>query len=92
MYCVLTCRQDLKSLVYLKYCIKETIRLYPPVAGVGRVLSKATEIDGHAMPAHTPMLCMIYAVHHNPDVWEKPEVRIHSIRCVFCSPIIIIIL
>ena len=66
--------EDLKSLVYLKYCIKESLRLFPPVAGVGRTLAQPTEIDGRVMPKDTSVIAMIYAVHRNPDVWENPDV------------------
>ena len=66
--------EDLKSLVYLKNCIKESLRLFPPVPGVGRTLAQPTEIDGHQMAKGTPVAAMMYAVHRHPDVWENPDV------------------
>ena len=68
-------REDLKSLVHLKYCIKESLRLFPPVAGTGRVLSAPTEIDGRLIPEGTTVIAHIYGVHHHPDFWENPDVR-----------------
>ena len=41
---------------------------------MGRTLAQPTEIDGHMMPANTPVICCIYAIHRNPDVWENPDV------------------
>ena len=68
-------REDLKSLVHLKYCIKESLRLFPPVPRNGRVLSAPTEIDGRLIPEGTTVIGLIYGVHHHPDFWENPDVR-----------------
>ncbi len=68
-------REDLKSLEYLKYCIKESMRLFPPVAAIGRSLDKDTMVDGRLMPKGSPVYCHIHAVHRNPDVWENPKVE-----------------
>jgi len=67
-------REDLKSLSYLKCCIKESLRLFLPVSAMGRMLAQPTEIDGHMMPPNTPVVCCPYAIHRNPDVWENPDV------------------
>ena len=72
-------REDLKgSLEYLKYCIKESMRLFPPVPNTGRVLDKDTEICGYTMPKGTVVGSRIYTVHRHPDFWENPDVR----KCV----------
>jgi len=58
----------------MKLCIKESLRLCPPVPATGRVLAAAKEIDGRMMPEGTPVVGDIYGVHHHPDFWENPEV------------------
>ena len=67
---------DMKQLVHLKYCIKESLRLFPPVSVVGRVLDQDTNITGHVMPKGTSVTLFIYAVHRHPDFWENPDVII----------------
>ena len=81
---------DLKSLVHLKYCIKESLRLFPPVPASGRVLATATEIDGRVMPEGTTVLGQNYAVHHHPDFWENPDVRKQLLKCK-CKPIFFVL-
>ena len=65
----------MKGLVYLKYCIKESMRLFPPVCAIGRVLDQDTTITGYNMPKGTEVECIMYAIHRHPDFWENPEVR-----------------
>lgn len=76
-------RADLKSLEYLKYCIKESMRLFPPVSGNGRVLAEDMEIEGHMMPKGTALGTSIYTVHRHPDFWENPNVssKVTEGRC-----------
>ena len=77
---------DMKRLVHLKYCIKESLRLFPPVCAVGRVLDQDTDITGYGMPKGTSVVANIYAIHRHPDFWENPDVMLHMPRVVLkCS-------
>ena len=40
----------MNRLEYINLCIKESLRLYPPVFAVGRKMSKDVTFDGHVMP------------------------------------------
>ncbi|XP_053326238.1 cytochrome P450 4B1-like isoform X2 [Spea bombifrons] len=67
--------EDLGKIPYTTMCIKESLRLYPPVPGVARTLRKeVTFYDGRTVPAGTLIGLSIYSVHRNPSVWENPEV------------------
>ncbi len=64
---------DLRSLDYTRRVIQEALRLYPPVWALGRKCVKDTELGGHQIPAGTEVLYSIYAVHHDPKVYDNPE-------------------
>ncbi|XP_075395840.1 cytochrome P450 4A6-like isoform X1 [Tenrec ecaudatus] len=65
----------LSQMPYTTMCIKEALRIYPPVPSIGRVLSKPiTFPDGRSLPKGIRVSLNIYALHHNPKVWSNPEV------------------
>nr|XP_025848050.1 cytochrome P450 4A11-like [Vulpes vulpes] len=67
--------EHLDQMPYTTMCIKEALRLYPPVPGVGRELSKPiTFPDGRSLPKGFLVSLSFYALHHNPNVWPNPEV------------------
>ncbi|XP_013844289.1 cytochrome P450 4A6 isoform X2 [Sus scrofa] len=68
-------RDHLGQMPYTTMCIKEAMRLYPPVPAIIRELSKPiTFPDGRSLPAGIIISLSIYALHHNPKVWPNPEV------------------
>ncbi|XP_007944894.1 cytochrome P450 4A11-like [Orycteropus afer afer] len=85
-----SCREEIQSLLgneafitwdhlnkmpYTTMCIKEALRLYPPVPNIGRALSKPiTFPDGRSLPKGIRISLNFYALHHNPKVWSDPEV------------------
>ncbi|NXB03739.1 CP4B1 protein, partial [Cnemophilus loriae] len=67
--------EDLGKMTYTTMCIKESLRLFPPVPTVSRQLSKPiTFPDGRSLPAGCQIGLNIFAIHRNRDVWEDPEV------------------
>lgn len=40
----------MSKLEYVGMCIKESLRLFPPVIAVGRKMSRNVTFDGHVMP------------------------------------------
>uniref|UniRef100_A0A452FMS8 Cytochrome P450 family 4 subfamily A member 11 n=1 Tax=Capra hircus TaxID=9925 RepID=A0A452FMS8_CAPHI len=68
-------QDHLDQMPYTTMCIKEAMRLYPPVPVIGRELSKPiTFPDGRSLPAGILLSLSIYGLHHNPKVWPNPEV------------------
>nr|XP_033772218.1 cytochrome P450 4B1-like isoform X2 [Geotrypetes seraphini] len=66
---------DLAKMTYTTMCIKECLRLYPPVPGVSRQLTKPiTFFDGRSLPADSLVGISIYALHRNARIWKDPEV------------------
>ncbi|XP_009705707.1 PREDICTED: cytochrome P450 4B1-like, partial [Cariama cristata] len=67
--------EDLGKMTYTTMCIKESLRLFPPVFSVSRYLSKpVTFHDGRSLPAGCQVGLNIFAIHRNRDVWKDPEI------------------
>jgi cytochrome P450 len=73
----LGCRQltpeDLPRLGYTAQVLQEALRLCPPAAAVGRMVLQDIEVDGYRLPAGTFAVVAIYAMHHDPALWEDPR-------------------
>ena len=66
--------EDLKQLNYTQCCIKEAMRLYPPVNMIFRELDNDVEIEGHHFPKGMHVRIPIQSIHNNPEVWENPAI------------------
>lgn len=58
---------------YLDCVIKETIRLYPPVPFIGRVLGEETIVNGIKLPIGTNVHILISRLHRDPRYFENPD-------------------
>ncbi|KAJ8045318.1 Cytochrome P450 3A24 [Holothuria leucospilota] len=67
------CYDVLKEMEYLDACIKESLRIYPSVAATERENDKGNVIKGLEIPKDVSVTIPIYAIHHDPDLWEEPE-------------------
>ncbi|XP_072457310.1 cytochrome P450 4F2-like isoform X6 [Notamacropus eugenii] len=66
---------DLAQMPFLTMCIKESLRLHPPVGMVSRYCTKDIQLpDGRIIPKGNICLISILGTHYNPSVWPNPEV------------------
>ncbi|XP_065773612.1 cytochrome P450 4F3 isoform X1 [Muntiacus reevesi] len=66
---------DLAQLPFLTMCIKESLRLHPPVTVISRCCTQDIMLpDGRVIPKGVICLISIFGTHHNPSVWPDPEV------------------
>ncbi|XP_067893341.1 cytochrome P450 4B1-like [Heterodontus francisci] len=65
----------LSKMPYTTMCLKESLRLYPPLPGVSRKLTKPLIFpDGKHVPEGCLVALSIYCLHRNPLFWDNPEV------------------
>ena len=66
--------EDLKQLNYTSWCIKEAMRLYPPVNMIGRRTEKEIHLGEYLIPEKTDIDILVYQIHRNPAIWDNPSV------------------
>ncbi|XP_071982848.1 cytochrome P450 4A4-like [Engystomops pustulosus] len=67
--------EDLNKLPYTTMCIKESMRLFPPVPGVARELKEPiTFFDGRSLPKGTVVLLSMFCLNRSPRSWDNPDV------------------
>ncbi|KAM9320537.1 ultra-long-chain fatty acid omega-hydroxylase-like [Gastrophryne carolinensis] len=66
---------DLSQLPFTTMCIKESLRLHPPVMALVRSLTEDITLPaGEIIPKGMTCVISLYGLHHNPVVWPNPEV------------------
>ncbi|XP_057633831.1 cytochrome P450 4F5 isoform X2 [Chionomys nivalis] len=66
---------DLAQLPFLTMCIKESLRLHPPVTDLLRTCAQDIALpDGRVIPKGNICVISIFGIHHNPSVWPDPEI------------------
>ena len=66
-------REHLAGLRYLEACIKETLRLWPPIPLVVRRLTHPFPVMGYPLPAGVTVAPCSYLAHREPDLWPEPH-------------------
>lgn len=64
---------DLGSLRYTNQVIKESMRLYPPVAIFGREAARDTTIGDYEIPQGTVVTISQWVMHRHPKYFENPD-------------------
>ncbi|KAJ8019995.1 Cytochrome P450 3A11 [Holothuria leucospilota] len=66
--------ENLSKMEHLDCLIREALRFYPPVSITDRVNDKEDiVVKGITIPKGFAIFVPIYAIHHDPDVWDEPE-------------------
>jgi len=58
---------------YLELVLKESLRMFPSVPVIGRILTEDIVVEGVTVPAGTTVSIGIFGMHHSPHLWTDPE-------------------
>jgi cytochrome P450 len=64
---------QLNQLHYTKAALNETLRLYPPTSALSTQTVQDIELGDYSIAKNTTVLISMYATHHNPRLWDRPE-------------------
>ncbi|MCD7461991.1 cytochrome P450 [Datura stramonium] len=64
---------DIEKLTFMKCCIKETLRLHPPIPLLIHESAEDATINGYYVPAKSRVVVNAWAIGHDKNSWEDPE-------------------
>lgn len=64
--------EDLNQMKYMECCIKESLRLYPPVHFISRSLNETTVLSNYTLPAGTLCHIVINHLHCSESIYKNP--------------------
>jgi len=66
--------ETVAEMPYLDAFIKETLRMYGPVARNDRMCEKEFHYKGMTIPPGTPIEMLYHVIHSDPEYWPEPHV------------------
>ncbi|KAL6259145.1 hypothetical protein P5V15_009067 [Pogonomyrmex californicus] len=64
----------LNDMSYLERCLKESLRLYPSVPYISRILSEDVKLQSYLVPSGTTIILNVYNIHRDSHFWPNPDV------------------
>ena len=61
------------ALKLLPMCIKESLRLFPPVIALPRCPNKPSKLDKYNIPKGVLVIVATRQLHNHVDLWDKPD-------------------
>ena len=66
--------EDILRLPYSQRVFMEVLRYHTVASLLPRALNKPDQLGPYRLPANALVLLSFYSVHHNPRVWDQPEI------------------
>lgn len=66
--------ENLQNMKYLEKVIKESLRMYPPVPVISRILTENAIFQDKIIPKDVAIVISVYNLHRNPALFPNPDV------------------
>lgn len=67
------CIRDINNLKYLDMCLKESLRMYPPIGVVGKETTEEITVRNMTIPAGTAIMPIFIYNHNDPKYFPNPD-------------------
>ncbi|CAL1540100.1 unnamed protein product, partial [Lymnaea stagnalis] len=64
---------DLQNMPFLKACVKETLRLFPPIPMNARTTTEDTSVGGYFIPKDTIIMLNLYVMSRDETIFTEPD-------------------